>query len=194
LDAALTLACALNVEERIARKAGGHAAVVGQGAMLPFPDGRLVSFGFAGALVDGLEPGTLLSATRIVNADGETLWEGQALEVPGAISGAICWSPDGVVDEPGARHALGERSGAVAVDMESGRLAGTGRLAGVVRAVSDTGAHPVGALGCAGKADGGTDWKVVARAFATEPVSSVRTARNARKAMKALSRAAEALS
>jgi hypothetical protein len=78
--------------------------------------------------------------------------------------------------------------------MESGVLASTGRLAGVVRAVSDSGEQPVGRLVCAGKPDGGTDWKVVATAFVTEPVRSIRTARDARKATAALTRAAEELS
>jgi adenosylhomocysteine nucleosidase len=193
LDASVTLACALKVEERVARKAGRQAAVVGQGANLPLPDGRLVSFGFAGGLVDTLEPGALLTATRIVDPQGAVLWEGDPLEVPGAAPAVICWSPDGVVNEPEARRALAESSGAVAVDMESGPLAATGRLAGAVRALSDTGRHPVGALVCAGKADGGTDWKVVAKAFIMEPVESIRTARNARKAIGALYGAAEAL-
>jgi adenosylhomocysteine nucleosidase len=194
LDAALTFACALRVEERVARKAGGRAAVVGQGAQLPLPDGRLVSFGFAGGLAAGLDPGALLTATKVVDPDGNVLWEGEPLAVPGARPAVICWSPDGVVNEPEARRALADRSGAAAVDMESGTLAATGRLAGAVRAISDTGEHPVGALACAGKADGGTDWKVVAKAFVLEPVKSIRTARDARRAIAALSKAAEALS
>jgi hypothetical protein len=78
--------------------------------------------------------------------------------------------------------------------MESGLLAATGRLSGAVRAITDTGARPVGALASAGKADGGTDWKIVAKAFVIEPVSSIRTAQDARKAIHALHRAAEALS
>jgi adenosylhomocysteine nucleosidase len=194
VDSALTLACALKVEEKVARRAGGRAAVVGQGARLPLPEGRLVSFGFAGGLAEELEPGTLLTATRVVDPRGDVLWEGEALPVPGAQPAVICWSPDGVVNEPEARRALAESSGAVAVDMESGRLAETGRLAGAVRAVSDTGTRPVGTLVSAGKADGGTDWKVVAKAFVTEPRESIRTTRDARKAIRALHRAAEALS
>jgi adenosylhomocysteine nucleosidase len=190
----LTFACALKVEARVARKAGARAALVGQGASLPLPGGRLVSFGFAGGLSDELEPGALLTATKVVDPDGNLLWEGEPLALSGARPGVICWSADGVVNEPAARRALAERTGAVAVDMESGRLAETGRLAGVVRAVSDTGARPVGALVCAGKEDGGTDWKVVAKAFVTEPMSSIRTTRDARKAIRALHYAAEALS
>jgi hypothetical protein len=194
VDASLTLTCALRVEEKVARRGGAHAVVVGQGANLPLPDGRLVSFGFAGALDDGLEPGTLLTATKVVDPSGRVLWEGEPLGVPGARAAIICWSAHEVVSDPKSRKALARSSGAVAVDMESGRLAETGRLAGAVRAVSDTGARPLGALADAGKADGGTDWKVVAKAFVTEPVTSIRTTRDARKAIRALHRAAEALS
>jgi adenosylhomocysteine nucleosidase len=190
---ALTLACALNVEARVARGAGARTAVVGQGAVLPLPEGRLVSFGFAGGLVDEHEPGTLLTATKVVDPQGKVLWEGEPLDVPGAAPAVICWSPDGVVNEPAARRALAASSGAAAVDMESGALAATGRMAGAVRAITDTGARPVGALACAGTADGGTDWKVVAKAFVTEPATSVRTTQDARKAIRALHRAAEAL-
>jgi adenosylhomocysteine nucleosidase len=188
----LTLACALRVEERAARKAGARTALVGLGAGLPLPDGRLVSFGFAGGLEPGLRPGTLVTATKVVDASGQTLWAGPALEVEGAEPAVLCAS-DGVANEPHARQALAERSGAAVVDMESGVLASTGRLAGVVRAISDSGDHPVGKLVCAGRADGGTNWKVVAAAFATEPVRSIRTVRDARRATAALQKAAEEL-
>jgi adenosylhomocysteine nucleosidase len=192
VDASLTLACALKVEERAARKGGASTALVGMGAGLPLPDGRLVSFGFAGSLEPTFRPGSLVTATRVVDADGRTLWDGPALDVEGAEPAVVCAS-DTVANEPAARRALAQRSGASVVDMESGVLASTGRLAGVVRAVSDSGDHPVGKLVCAGKADGGTDWKVVATAFATEPIRSIRTARDARKATAALARAAEEL-
>jgi hypothetical protein len=189
---AFTLVCALKVEERAARKAGAKTALVGLGAGLPIPEGRLVSFGFAGGLGERLCPGTLVTATKVVDPSGRTLWAGPALEVVGA-EPAVVVASDGVSNEPHARRALAEQSGAAVVDMESGVLASTGRLAGVVRAISDSGDQPVGRLVCAGKADGGTDWKVVATAFATEPVRSFRTARAASKATAALRRAASAL-
>jgi adenosylhomocysteine nucleosidase len=195
VDAALTLtlACALKVEEKAARKAGAKTALVGLGAGLPLPDGRLVSFGFAGGLEPRLRPGMLVTATKVVDSQGRTLWEGPALEIEGAEPAVVCAS-DSVANEPESRRELARRSGASVVDMESGILASTGRLSGVVRAVSDSSDHPVGRLVCAGKADGGTDWKVVATAFVTEPVKSIRTARDARKATAALTRAAEELS
>jgi adenosylhomocysteine nucleosidase len=192
VDAPLTLACALAVEEKAAREGGARTARVGLGAGLPLPEGPLVSFGFCGALVPGFEPGTLLSAERVVAPDGEVLWAGEPLDVPGALRGVIC-AADGVADESGMRRALAETSGAVAVDMESGVLAGSGRLAGVVRAVSDGTGTPVGRLVRAGKADGSTDWRVVAEAFALEPRRSMRTALGARRALRTLERAAEAL-
>jgi adenosylhomocysteine nucleosidase len=165
---------------------------VGLRASLPPPDGWFVSFGLAGGLAAGLRPGTLLTAERLVDASGRTLWEGDPLPVEDAHPAVIC-AVDGVVDDPAERRALAEQSGAVAVDMESGVLAASGRLVGIVRAVSDTPEQPVGCLACAARPDGGTDWKVVARAFASEPVKSARTALGARRAFGALERAATAL-
>ena len=71
----LTLACALAVEESAARDGGARAARVGLQAGLPLPEGKLVSFGLAGALVSGLAPGTLVAARRVVDSDGTVLWE-----------------------------------------------------------------------------------------------------------------------
>jgi hypothetical protein len=188
----LTLACALAVEERLARKAGARTALVGLGAGLSLPlEGRLVSFGFCGALIPGLEPGTLVSARRVVDPAGETLWEGEALAVPGALRAVVC-AAETVAGEPEPRQVLAERSGAVAVDLESGVLARAGRLAGVVRAVSDAAEEPIGRLAAAGRPDGGTEWGIVARAFLLEPLRSARTVLSARRAMRSLRRAAEA--
>jgi nucleoside phosphorylase len=192
LDAALTLACALELEEKVARKAGARAARVGLGAALPLPEGRLVSFGLAGGLVSGLRPGTLLTAERLVDESGRTLWEGAPLQVDGARPAVIC-AVEGVADDPGERRALAARTGAVATDMESGVLAASGRLVGIVRAVSDTPEQPIGGLASAATSDGGTNWRVVARSFATEPVRSTRTALGARRAFTALERAAAAM-
>jgi len=193
VDAALTLACALEVEERAARRAGAPAVRVGlRAAHVPLPDGRIAGFGLAGALVPGLEPGTLLTATRIVDESGAVLWEGEPLAVPGARAAVIC-AAGRVVDDPAERRALAARTGADAVDMESGVLARSGRLAGVVRAVSDSAARPVGRLARASKEDGRTAWGVVGWAFLTEPVTATRAALGARRALAALSRAASDL-
>lgn len=193
MDAALdtlTLACALGVEEKAARRAGARAVRVGlRASRADLPVGRIAGFGLAGALVDGLEPGALLTASRVVDETGAIVWEGAPLDVPGARRAVICAANE-VVDDPAARRELAARTGAVAVDMESGALARTGRLAGVVRAVSDTPARPVGCLACASTADGQTAWGVVAKAFLTEPVKAARAARGARRGLASLSRAA----
>jgi adenosylhomocysteine nucleosidase len=188
----LTLACALEVEERVARKAGARAARVGLGAALPLPEGRLVSFGFAGALDRRLRPGALVTATKVVDAGGKTLWEGEPIAVEGAEPVVICASRL-VVDGPTERDELATATGAHAVDMESGALAASGRLAGVVRAISDSGEQPLGRFALAANVDGSTRWSVVVRAFLFHPVASLRTALAARRAIGRLARAAEAL-
>jgi hypothetical protein len=187
----LTLACALEVEERAARRGGARAARVGLGASLPLPAGPLASFGLAGALTPGLPPGTLVTATSVVAEDGAVLWRGEPLPVPGAEPGVVC-AATRVVDEPGERALLAERTGAVAVDMESGRLAQTGRLAGVVRAISDSPGRRVGLLARASTREGRTAWGAVLRAFLTQPLVSIRAAADARRALAALERAAAA--
>jgi hypothetical protein len=192
LDAALTLACALKLEERVARKAGARTALVGLGASLPLPEGRLVSFGFAGGLHPRLRPGTLVTATKIVDASGETLWEGEPLLIEGAEPVVICAAGE-AADEPLTREIIAHASGADAVDMESGALAATGRLAGVVRAISDSTDRPLGRLAFAARADGSTDWRVVVVAFLTHPVMFVRSTLAARRAIARLERAARAL-
>src|SRR5256885_10408504 len=82
LDAdGLTFACAMGVEERIARRLG-RTAVVGLGASRGVPEGRLVSFGIAGALALDLPVGTVIDATRVVDESGAVLWEGGPLGAP----------------------------------------------------------------------------------------------------------------
>ena len=191
MDVPLTLACALEIEEKIARKAGARTARVGLGARLQLPEGPLVSFGFAGSLDPRLRPGMLVTATKVVDVSGETLWEGEPLAVDGAEPVVVC-AATGVADGR-AREAVASSSGAAAVDLESGELAKTGRLVGVVRAISDSGDRPLGRLATAARADGGTDVRKVALAFLTQPVASIRTALAARHAMARLRRAAEVL-
>jgi nucleoside phosphorylase len=188
----LTLACALAVEEGAARAGGARAARIGLQAGLPLPEGRLVSFGLAGALVSGLAPGTLVTATRVVDADGTVLWEEEPLVVPGALQAVVC-DAGLVVDDAGARHDLAREAGAAVVDTESAALAATGRLAGVVRAVSDTPEQPVGRLAHAAVPDGRTDWAAVVRALLAEPRMTLRSALAARRALESLRVAAAEL-
>jgi adenosylhomocysteine nucleosidase len=168
------------------------AARVGVGASLPLPAGRVVSFGVAGALVPGLEPGDLVTATRIVAEDGATLWEGEPLRVTGARAVVVC-AASSLVDDPGERASLAKRTGAAATNLESGALAATGRLAGVLWAVSDTAANPVGRVGRAVTPAGGVKWAALAAAFVREPGRAIRAAVHGRRALAALERAAAEL-
>jgi hypothetical protein len=191
VDVPLTLACALEVEEKVARKAGARTARVGLGARLPLPEGPLVSFGFAGSLDPSLQPGTLVTARKVVDVSGKTLWEGDPLAVDGAETVVVCAAS--AITDGRAREAVASSSGAGAVDLESGKLAGTGRLVGVVRAISDSADRPLGRLASAARPDGTTDYRAVVGAFLTQPVTSVRTALAARRAIGGLRRAAEVL-
>jgi hypothetical protein len=131
----------------------------------------------------------VVTAERIVDEQGRTLWEGRALPVPGARTGVLC-TADRVVDDAREREALAARTGALVVDMESGRIAASGRLVGAVRVVSDTASRPVGHLARAARPDGGVDLPAVLQAFATEPLTAFRAARGAGRAFRALDRAA----
>jgi nucleoside phosphorylase len=181
----LTFCTAMTVEERIARRLG-PTAVVGLGAGNGVPDGdRLVSFGIAGALRDDLPIGTVIDATRVVDETGTTLWEGPPLGArsgrPGTILGA-----DRIVDSVAERTRLRRETGADAVDMESGPLARSGRLAGCIRAISDTPTRRLGGVAHGAKAGGEVDVLGFLRGFAREPLVTARAALGARRALKAL--------
>jgi 4-hydroxy-3-methylbut-2-enyl diphosphate reductase len=137
---------------------------IGMRARRPLPAGRLVLAGVAGAVAPGLEPGDVVVADRVVH-DGAGVGAGggagdlaRDLVLPGAadlaralrIAGlSVHLGPVGGAGElvTGAARATWAERGALAVDMESGALARTGRLAAVVRVVVDTPAHPLVSLG-----------------------------------------------
>jgi hypothetical protein len=191
LPGPLTLVCALAIEEKAARRGGVAATRVGLGARGGVPEGDLVSFGLAGALVEDLEPGQVICATRLVDRSGTTLWEGVPLNIPGSISGVVCAS-ERIIDSPAEREALAQESGALAVDMESAVIAQSGRLAAIVRVVSDGPGSPLGRLADGSRPDGAVAWGGVARAFATSPFASFRASSAARKAVARLTEIAPA--
>jgi adenosylhomocysteine nucleosidase len=185
----VTFACATAAERRAARRAGVRSALVGIGARNGVPEGPVVSFGLTGALRDGLAPGTVVDATRIVDVEGTVLWDSGPLGVPGA-EPVTMLAADAVVDDPDERRRLHERTGADTADLESGRLARSGRLRGVLRAVSDTPVQPLDGIASGVKDDGGYDWPALARAFVRSPRSFVRAASDAQRALGRLGEAA----
>jgi adenosylhomocysteine nucleosidase len=185
LDAdGLTFACAMTVEERIARRLG-RTAVVGLGVSRGVPAGQLVSFGLAGALSDELPVGTVIDATRVVDESGAVLWEGKPLGASPARTGTIL-AASRIVDAPEERARLHAETGADAVDMESGALARSGRLVGCLRAISDTPTRRLGGVAAGAKASGDVDVLGFLRGFLREPIVTARAARGARQALRSL--------
>jgi adenosylhomocysteine nucleosidase len=180
----LIFACAMTVEERIARRLG-PTALVGLGVANGAPEGRLVSFGVAGALSPDLPVGTVIDATRVVDESGSVLWEGAPLGVASARTGTILGASR-IVDDASERARLHEQTGADAVDMESATLARTGRLAGCVRAISDTPTSRLAGLARAVKRSGEPDIRGFVGGFVREPRETVRALANARRALKSL--------
>ena len=183
-----TYACATTAEERVARRLGLPAVRVGVRAVNGVPEGSVVSFGVAGALHDGLAVGDVLDATRVVDAAGATLWEGGPLGVRGARN-AVVLASDELVHDAAERRRLYESSGADAVDMESGVLAATGRLAGVLRAISDVPASAIEGVDATVRADGRTDVLGLLRWVAAKRGAAIRSMRDALAALHALEEA-----
>ena len=183
----LMFAVATTAEERVAKRLGLPTVRVGVRAANGVPDGRLVSFGLAGALHDGLAVGDVLDATRVVDAAGTTLWEGPGLGVgkPATVLGS-----DALVHDPAERACLHTSSGADAVDMESGVLARSGRLAGVLRVVSDDLHSAIEGVDSTVHPDGRTDVVGLLRWVAAKRGDALRSMRDAMTALRALERVA----
>ncbi len=182
-----TFACATSAEERLARRLGLDAVRVGVCVANGIPDGRLVSFGLAGSLGE-LRVGEVLDATRVVDEAGATLWEGPGLGLRGARPGVVLGG-DVLVHDAAERARLCEASGADAVDMESGVLARSGRLAGVLRAISDDAGSVVEGVDRTVHADGRTNVAGLLRWIATRRGDAIRSMRDALTALRALEQA-----
>jgi hypothetical protein len=188
LDAdGLTFAVATTAEERVAKRLGLNTVRVGVRVANGVPEGRLVSFGLAGSLSD-LRVGDVLDATRVVDETGSTLWEGPGLGVRGARAGVLLGG-DVLVHDSAERARLREASGADAVDMESGVLARTGRLSGVLRAISDDACSLVEGVDRTVHPDGRTNVAGLLRWVATRRGDAVRSMRDALRALHALEKA-----
>jgi adenosylhomocysteine nucleosidase len=187
----LTFAVATTAEERVAKRAGLPTVRVGLRAANGVPPGRVVSFGLAGALDDALRIGDVIDATRVVDASGETLWEGAGIGITGA-KRCVVLASDVLVHDAGERRRLRDASGADAVDMESGVLARSGRLAGVLRVVSDDTASAVEGVDKTVHTDGRTDVAGLLRWVARRRGDAIRSMKDAVTALKALERAVAA--
>jgi 4-hydroxy-3-methylbut-2-enyl diphosphate reductase len=126
---------------------------IGMRARRTLPDGPLALAGVAGAVVPGLAPGDVVVADRVLLDPGEddvVLPGAAALAKALRIAGlTVHLGPVGGAAElvTGPARAGWAARGALAVDLESGVLARTGRLAAVVRTIVDTPVHPLVSLG-----------------------------------------------
>jgi nucleoside phosphorylase len=183
----LTFAVATTAEERVAKRLGLTTVRVGVGVANGVPEGRLVSFGLAGSLGE-LGVGDVVDATRVVDETGATLWEGPGLGVRGARPGVVLGG-DVLVHDAGERARLRESSGADAVDMESAVLAGSGRLAGVLRAVSDDASSMIEGVDRTVHLDGRTNVAGLLRWVATRRGNAFQSIQDALTALQALEEA-----
>ncbi|MPZ56997.1 MAG: hypothetical protein GEU91_10975 [Rhizobiales bacterium] len=178
--------CGLAMEARIA---AGHGIVVVcagdqrrlaaelRDATTPATCG-IVSFGMAGGLAVGLRPGTCIVARGVLAlGEGFATDTGWARHMLAALPTAL-HADLAATDRPmhllSEKRNLHERTGAVAVDMEShiaGRMARERRLPfAAVRVVVDPAERPVPKAALAGhRADGATDARAVASALLRRP-------------------------
>jgi adenosylhomocysteine nucleosidase len=137
----------LAAEARLARRLGPALAGSGIGAeaagerLVREGARALVSFGLCGGLDRTLAPGSLVVPESVLAA-GERLATDRALaDALGGCSAALLAAEPAIVASAAAKRALFERTGAVAVDLESGAVARVAARHGlpfaVLRAVCD---------------------------------------------------------
>jgi adenosylhomocysteine nucleosidase len=212
-EASLAAITGLRVEARIAERAGWRAAyggghfraseraierVLGAGAT------ALLSFGIAGGLAPGLRPGTLVMADRVIGDSGDSAPptclardSGRAFNIVlGAVFGATA-----PVGSALAKRAIFERTGALAVDLESALVAAAASRArlpyAVLRAIADPAERDLPNAALVPLRDsGGPDLPAVLGALLREPGQLLRLCRVAldtRAALGALGRGVRVL-
>lgn len=139
----------------------------------------VISFGIAGGLAPGLEPGAWIVGSQIIDRAGRALptcpnWSARLLEaLPGAVHGPIVGS-DGPVAHPAVKRLIHKRTGAAAVDMESHVAAEQAMNHGVpfvaLRVVCDPAHRALPSAALAGmRDDGTTDGIAVLRGLVSRP-------------------------
>ena len=162
----------------------------------------VLSFGLCGGLDPSLTPGDLVVGSTVLTGHRrlacEAKWVAQlAKSFPEAIVGAVLGA-DFIVESSDAKAQLRSRTGAIAADMESHRVALAASEAGVpfvvLRAVSDGAADSLPLSAQAGfRPDGSVDVLSVVQGLLRRPrelPALLRTARHADAGFKALATAA----
>ena len=201
-EAAIARRCA-----RLVASTGGHPAeaetkagdLIDRGAV------ALVSFGIAGGLSPELAPGAIVVATGVVVRNAtiatDAAWCARLVAaLPGAVAGIVLGG-DRVIGRATQKAELFRRTGALAVDLESGgvaRVAAHARIPFVVvRAVADAATSDLPAAALVGlNRRGGIDVAAVFGSLWREPGQVARlfaTARDTRAAFSALRQGARRL-
>jgi hopanoid-associated phosphorylase len=139
----------LAAEAEIARRlsssvlcSGGRPEIAARHAKTLIDAGAasLMSFGIAGGLAPGLPPGTLVVATEIITEEAVYPARADCAGRVKARAGAIYGATE-IVATAREKSALSARTGAIAVDLESGPVARQAMAAGIpfiaVRAIAD---------------------------------------------------------
>lgn len=199
--------CTLPVEIPVSVRVSGMGALRAHAAARSMVRGGarvLLSAGFAGALDTRIAAGELLIPDRvhddmhdIVHACASAQALREALSPLGALHAGVLASVARPVVSAAGKRALGERLGAIGVDMESAAIGEVARGAGVgfavLRAVSDVAdldlPHTaLAAVGVSGRVDAaGLAWALLRRPG--EVVALMRLAVGARRAARSLERA-----
>lgn len=114
---------------------GPEAAAQAAEALLAEGAGALLAFGTAGALAPALRPGTLLLPEHVLFSGRDyaiaTPWRSRvAAQIHGEVVPGPLLTVAAACARPAEKQALHARSGAVAVDMESGAVAAVAAAAG----------------------------------------------------------------
>ena len=161
----------------------------------------IVSFGMTGALADGLRIGDWVVADRLwgaIELGCDPAWRAALVaRIPGARAGGF-YADGRMIATVAEKLALGERHGALAVDMES-HVAGAvaaerGLPFAIVRCVSDGARHLLPhAITVSMRPDGGVDGRAMLRSLAGNPTQMpdiARTTAGFARAMRELRRGA----
>lgn len=177
-----------------ARVAIGRAGLARAFAECP---AAILSFGICGALDPSLKVGDLVIGGAVNGVLADPEWTARlAAALPAARIGSFA-AGDAMVADISAKAALRERSGAMAVDMESHAVAQTGIPFAVLRAVSDRADRslpPAARVGL--KADGRPDIAAVLKSLLADPSQMpalIRTAWDVETAYRALGNALDLL-
>lgn len=165
----------------------------------------LISFGVAGGLAPQLKPGTCVVGSAVLGGQRpfatDPAWARRLLQtIPDAVHGPLAGVPSPVACSH-AKRALHQRTGAVAVDMESHVVAGVAAAHAMpmaaIRVITDPAERTLPAAALAGmRADGRADVGAIVRALMRRPhdlPALLRTAFDARAARATLLRGRQLL-